>query len=97
MAHQRGQPFVSYLFPTCAMPRRIRESTRIHATLDTGELTSPCIHDCVYSFGSWDLGIFVAMKKWQVLIVVVWHSLVERTVQRPWGSILAILELLSLW
>ena len=31
----------------------------------------------------WDLGSFVAVKKGQVLILVVWHGLVERRVQRP--------------
>ena len=97
LAHQRGQPLGSYLFPACAMPHWIYESTHIHAPLDMGELMSPRIHDYVYIFAHVGFGDFVAVKKWQVLILVAWHGLVERRVQRPWGSISAITELLSLW
>lgn len=96
-AHQRGQPLGSYVFPACATPRWIWESTHIHVPLDMAELMSPSTHDCVYIFARVGFGDFVAVKKWQVLILVAWHGLVERRVQRPWGSISAITELLSLW
>lgn len=143
LAHQRGQPLGSYLFSPLvpchvgygrariAMPRRMRESTRIHATgyrracasvprqmrestcthaaPDTGEHAYPChtgygrVNEPSHSWLRvqfwlmWDLGSFVAVKKWQVLVLVAWHGLVERRVQRPWGSLSATPELLSLW
>lgn len=74
LAHRRGQPRGSYLFPACAAPRWTWDSAHIHAPLDMGECAHPCptgygrVNEPSYSWLRvhfwlmWDFGILWRLR-----------------------------------